>query len=84
MQISEIPVHLESFQDTFLHEICGLLCGIYSNLKYRIQIYTERTERSSIPHWNVQFDKCEINIKENLPGVYTPGNLTPLNTLNMR
>lgn len=59
-----MPVHLESFQDTFLHEICA---RIYSNLKYRIQIYTERTERSSIPGWNVQFDKCEINIKRNLP-----------------
>lgn len=44
---------------------------IYSNLKYRIQIYTKRTERSSIPRWNVQFDKCEINIKQNLPSVYT-------------
>lgn len=39
---------------------------IYSNLKYRIQIYTEREERRSIPRGDVQFDKCEININRNL------------------
>lgn len=78
MQISRMPVHLSKVSKIrFYMKYVPSRLHIYSNLKYRIQIYTEPTEASSIPGGDVQFDKCEININGNIR-LFSLNNLTQL------